>query len=162
VPAKDPQRAIRKQLVQLLAGKGAHVSFDEAVKGLAPTLRGLKPPGQPHTAWRLLEHLRIAQWDILEFSRDPKHQSPEWPDGYWPRSDAPPRPVDWNASIRRFRADLKAMQDLVSNPRNDLLVPIPHGQGQTLLREAVLVIDHNAYHLGQLMALRRILGAWKD
>ena len=159
---KDPSRAIRKQIVELLSGKGAHVSFDEAVAGLPSKLRGTKPEGQPHTAWRLVEHLRIAQWDILEFSRNPKHQSPKWPEGYWPPTDAPPRPADWTASLRRFRADSKAMQDLVADPDNDLFAPIPHGQGQTLLREAVLVIDHNAYHLGQLIMLRRMLGAWSD
>ena len=162
VSPKDPQRTVRKQLIELLSGKGAHVSFDEAVAGLPPKLRGIKPPGQPHTAWRLVEHLRIAQWDILEFSRNPKHQSPKWPEGHWPPTDAPPRPADWTASLRRFRADLKAMQDLVGDPENDLLAPIPHGQGQTLLREAVLVIDHNAYHLGQLLMLRRMLGAWSE
>ena len=159
---KDSQQAYRKQIVQLLGGKGAHVSFDEAVEGLPVGLRGVKPPGQPHTAWRLVEHLRIAQWDILEFCRNPKHQSPKWPDGHWPESDAPPRPRDWKASIRHFRADLKAMQDLVTDPDNDLLAPIPHGQGQTLLREAVLVIDHNSYHIAQLVMLRRMLGAWDE
>jgi hypothetical protein len=159
---KTRDQAVRKQIIKLLAGEGAHASFDDAVAGLSPKLRGAKPPGQPHTAWRLVEHMRIAQWDILEFSRNPKHQSPEWPEGYWPPTDAPPRPGDWAASLRRFRADLKAMQQLVADPKNDLLALIPHGQGQTLLREAVLVIDHNAYHVAQLIMLRRMLEAWRE
>jgi len=114
----------------------------------------------PHTPWRLLEHLRIAQWDILEFSRNPKHVSPSFPDGYWPRSDAPPDAAAWDRSVAAFRADLKAMQDLVADPATDLFALLPHGEGQTILREALLVADHNAYHLGQLVMLRRALGAW--
>lgn len=159
---KESTRIIRRQLVELLGGEGAHVTFDDAIKGLPPKLRGAKPPGQPHTPWRLLEHMRIAQWDILEFSRNAGYPSPKWPEEYWPATDAPPKSVDWNNSVRRFRADLKAMQQLVADPTVDLFAPIPHGQGQTLLREAVLVIDHNAYHLGQLVMLRRLLGAWWD
>jgi hypothetical protein len=159
---KIPDQAVRKQIIKLLSGEGAHASFDEAVAGLPAGLRGKRPPGQPHTAWRLVEHLRIAQWDILEFCRDPDHQSPKWPEGYWPATDGPPRPSDWTASLRRFRADLKAMQNLVADPKNDLLAPLPHGQGQTLLREAILIVDHNGYHTAQLIMLRRMLGAWKD
>ena len=158
----EPYTTIRRQIIKLLSGEGAHVSFDEVVKGLPPALRGAKPAGQPHTPWRLIEHMRIAQWDILEFSRNPRHQSPKWPDGYWPAGDAPSRPTDWNTSFRQFRADLKAMQKLVADPKTDLFAPIPHGQGQTILREAVLLIDHNSYHLGHLVMLRRMLGAWKD
>jgi hypothetical protein len=158
----DPYKAIRRQLVTLLSGEGAHVSFDDAIKGLPPKLRGAKAPGQPHTPWRLIEHLRIAQWDILEFSRDRKHKSPDWPEGYWPKTDALPSARDWNKSIAQFRRDLKAMQKLVLDPKTDVFAPILHGQGQTVLREAVLLIDHNAYHLGQLIMLRRTLGAWED
>jgi hypothetical protein len=123
-------------------------------------LRGRKPRAAQHTAWQLLEHLRIAQWDILEFSRKPKHVSPAWPDGYWPATPAPPDEAAWDKSVRRFRADLKAMQKLVANPASDLFAPLPHGDGQTLLREALLLADHNAYHVGQLVLLRRLLGAW--
>lgn len=158
----DPSKPLRKQLIELLRGGGAHLTFDNAVAGLPPKLRGAKPPAQPHTPWRLVEHMRIAQRDILEFSRNPKHVSPKWPDEYWPDGDAPPTPTDWQQSIRRFRADAKAMQKLVKDPKNDLLAPFPHGHGQTLLREALLVADHTAYHLGQLIMVRRLLGAWEE
>ncbi len=125
-------------------------------------LRGQKPAGLPHSPWMLLEHMRIAQRDILEFSRNRKHVSPDWPKGYWPRSEAPPSVAAWNASIKKFRQDLKAMQDLVANPKTDLHARIPWGDGQTILREALLVADHNAYHLAQLVDVRRLLGAWPE
>ncbi|MBI1939950.1 MAG: DinB family protein [Acidobacteria bacterium] len=153
-------RALRQHLLNLLDGRSAHLDFDAVMKGWPVKLRGAKPRGQPFTAWRLLEHLRIAQWDILEFSRDSKHVSPEWPAGYWPRGDAPPSRAAWDKSLRAFRRDLKAMKDLVAKPSTDLFARIPHGTGQTILREALLVADHNAYHLGQLVLLRRLLGAW--
>jgi hypothetical protein len=159
---KDPMHAIRNHVLDLLKGGNAHLPFDKAVANLPPQLRGAKPAGQPHTPWRLLEHMRIAQWDILEFTRDPKHKSPDWPDGYWPTGDAPPHPADWDRAIHQFHADAQAMQDGVADPHRDLLAPIPGGQGQTLLREALLLADHNAYHLGQLVLLRRLLGAWAD
>jgi hypothetical protein len=124
-------------------------------------LRGVRPKGLPHSAWMLLEHLRLAQWDILEFSRNSKHKSPEWPQGYWPEAEAPPSAAAWNKCIQQFRKDLKAMQDLVANPKTDLYAPVPWGDGQTILREALLVADHNAYHLGQLVDLRRLLSTWK-
>jgi DinB family protein len=116
----------------------------------------------PHTPWRLVEHLRIAQRDILEFTRNPRHVSPPWPEGYWPVGDAPPDDAAWNRSVAGFRADLQAMQDLVADPATDLFAPLPHGEGQTVLREALLVADHNAYHLGQMVVVRRLLGAWKE
>jgi len=153
--------ALRKHLLYLLGGGGAHVDFDSAVAGWPAQLRGKKPKGLPHTAWELLEHMRIAQWDILDFSRNPKHVSPEWPEGYWPETDAPPGPAAWNKSVSTFQADLKAMMSLVKGPRRDLFAKIPHGDGQTLLREALLLADHNAYHLGELVYLRRALGAWR-
>ncbi len=112
--------------------------------------------------WMVLEHLRLTQWDILEFSRNPKYRSPKWPEGYWPKTEAPPDASAWNKSIQQFRKDLKAMQDLVANPKTDLYARIPWGDGQTLLREALLLADHNAYHLGQLIDVRRLLGAWKE
>ncbi len=153
-------QALREHLLYLLRGGGAHLDFDAAVEGLPVALRGAKVPGVPHSPWRLLEHLRIAQWDILEFSRNPKHVSPPFPDGYWPADDAPPDAAAWDRSVAAFRADLQAMQDLVADPATDLFAPIPHGDGQTILREALLVADHNAYHLGQLVVVRRALGAW--
>jgi len=154
--------SLRKHLLELLGGGSAHLQFDAAIGRLPARLRGVKPAGLDFTAWRLLEHLRIAQWDILEFSRNPKHVSPEFPAGYWPQGDAPPNDAAWKKSLAGFRADLKAMQKLVENPATDLFAPIPHGEGQTILREALLVADHNAYHLGQLVMLCRLLGAWKD
>jgi hypothetical protein len=159
---KDPNgKQLREHVVYLLNGGGAHARFDDVVKDMQEEVRGVKPSGLPHTAWMLLEHLRLAQWDILEFSRKSKHQSPKWPEGYWPSTEAPPSTAAWNRSIQQFRKDLKAMQDLVANPKTDLYVRIPWGDGQTILREALLVADHNAYHLGQLVDLRRLLGVWK-
>ena len=154
--------ALRKHLLELLDGGSAHLDFDKAVAGLPPKLRGAKPAGAPHSPWELLEHLRIAQWDILEFSRNPKHTSPEWPKGYWPATEAPADAKAWEKSLKAFRADLAALKELVANRSTDLYARIPHGEGQTILREALLVADHNAYHLGQLVLLRRLLGAWKD
>lgn len=152
--------SLRSQLVDLLQGGNAHVDLDAALKGLPAKLRGVKPNGSPHTAWQLVEHIRIAQWDILEFSRNRKHVSPKWPEGYWPKTEAPPSAAAWNKSVRQVRADLEAMQKLVRSKKGDLFRPIPHGDGQTLLREALLVADHNAYHIGQLVLLRRLLEAW--
>jgi hypothetical protein len=157
----DHDQALRQHLLDLLKGGNAHLRFEEAVKGFPERLRGQKPRGQPHTAWRLLEHMRIAQWDIVEFSRSSKHVSPEFPDGYWPASDAPPSAAAWDKSVKQFRADLKIMQDLVADPKTDLYALLPWGDGQTILREALLVADHNAYHLGELLMIRRLLGAWK-
>lgn len=148
---------LRKHLVNLLNMEGAHIGFDAAVRDFPAELRGLKPAGAPHTAWQLLEHMRLAQWDILEFSRDAKHVSPEFPEGYWPGSEAPASDTAWKKSIEKFHHDLSEMKKLVSNPSNDLYAKIPHGEGQTLLREALLVADHNSYHIGQIMLVRKIL-----
>ena len=159
---QDRDRALRQHLLELLHGGHAHADFDTAVRGLAPALRGKRPKGAEHSPWEILEHLRIAQSDILEFSRDPGHESPDWPSGYWPQASAPPDAKAWEKSLRAFRHDLHAMSDLVANPRTDLFARIPHGSGQTILRESLLVADHNAYHLGQLVLVRRLLGAWKE
>jgi hypothetical protein len=144
--------ALRKQLVWLLTGGQAHLSFDDAVADVPVKIRGSKPAGATHTPWQLLEHMRLAQWDILEFTRDPKHVSPAFPDGYWPATEAPPDGQAWNQSVKAFRADLAAMVELVEDGSIDLFARIPHAQGQTVLREALLLADHNAYHLGQLVA----------
>lgn len=160
--ATSPDQSIREHLLSLLRGGNAHTTFDDAVAGLPANVRGKKVRGLPYTAWMLLEHLRIAQWDILEFSRNPKHESPEWPKGYWPKESALPSDAVWNKSIKSFRADAKAMEQLVSDPKTDLYSQIPWGQGQTILREALLVADHNAYHIGELVLLRRLLGAWRE
>ena len=156
----DTIHMLREHLLELLGGGHAHPDFEAAIAGLPIEFRGAKPPAVPHTPWRLLEHMRIAQWDILRFSTDPDHVSPDFPAGYWPEGDAPRDPGAWDRSVEAFRADLKAMKDLVANPQTDLFRPIPHGQGQTILREAMLVADHNAYHIGQMIVVRRLLGAW--
>jgi hypothetical protein len=153
---------LQPHLLDLLSFKGVHAGFDEAVRGLAPASRGKKIKGVPHTEWQLLEHMRIAQWDILEFSRDAKHVSPKWPEGYWPESATPPSDAAWKKSILSFRRDLDEMKKLVANAdEEELYARIPHGDGQTLLREALLVADHNSYHLGQLVLVRKMLGTWK-
>jgi hypothetical protein len=154
--------SLRKHLVELLRGGEAHADFEKAIGGLPVKMRGARAKNLPFTPWRLLEHLRIAQWDILEFSRDAKHVSPDWPSGYWPSSDAPPNAAAWTKSVATFRRDLRAMEALVKNPKTDLFARIPHGTGQTILREALLVADHNAYHLGEMVVMRRALGAWKS
>jgi hypothetical protein len=156
------EKSLRQHLVALLRGGGAHLDFDHATRGIPPRLRGKRAVGLPHTTWQLLEHLRIAVWDLLEFSRNPKHVSPEWPAGYWPKSDAPPSVDAWNRSVKEFRRDMAAMEALVSKPSTDLFARIPHGTGQTILREALVVADHNSYHLGQLVLVRRALGCWKE
>jgi hypothetical protein len=157
----ESELALRQHLVKLLQGGDAHVDFDAAIEGLPADLRGKTPKGAEHSPWQLLEHLRIAQWDILEFSRNPAHQSPEWPGGYWPDHPAPPGDEAWDKSVKAFRRDLQALCDLVTDEKTDLFARIPHGDGQTILREALLTADHNAYHLGQLVLVRRLLGAWK-
>ena len=153
-------QALREHLVKLLIWNHAHVDFDAAVAGLPPALRGLRPEGAAHSAWEQLEHLRMAQVDILGFSRDPDHLSPPWPANYWPPSPTPPNDGAWAASVAALHADLQAMCNLVTNPASDLFAPFPWGKGQTLLREALLLADHNAYHVGQLVLVRRLLGAW--
>ena len=157
----EKDQKLREHVLYLLRGGGAHLDFEKAIARLPAELRGAKPAGMPHSPWRLLEHLRICQWDILEYSRNPRHVSPDFPAGYWPETDAPPSEEAWNQSIAAFRVDLEAMQDLVSDPTTDLMAQLPHGEpGHTILREALLVCDHNAYHLGQLVIVRRALGAW--
>jgi hypothetical protein len=155
-------KSVREHVLYLLKGGGAHLGFERAIADLPEELRAAKVKGATHTPWRLLEHLRICQWDILEFSRNPDHVSPEFPDGCWPEGDAPPESDSWDKNAQAFRDDLQAMIDLVANSDTDLYAPIPHGDGQTILREALLVADHNAYHLGQLVFLRRCLDAWNE
>jgi hypothetical protein len=157
----DSDQSLRAELDRLLSGHGAHADFDAAVADLPVKLRGMKPEGAAHSPWEVIEHLRIAQWDMLEFSRDAKHVSPEWPVGYWPRHAEPGSNAAWGNSLNAFQRDLKAMRELVADPKSDLFAPFPHGEGQTLLREALQLADHNAYHIGELVLLRRMLGAWK-
>jgi hypothetical protein len=154
-------KALRQHLLALLRGGQAHVTFDNATKKLPFDRVGLRPEGAPHSVWELLEHMRIAQNDILLFSKSAKHVSPNWPEGYWPSAPAPKNKAQWNASLKAFRADLAAFEKLILNPKKDLYEPFPWGDGQTLLREALLIADHNAYHLGQLVLVRRLLSAWE-
>ena len=158
----DPLASLRDHLRDFLLKGNAHLDFDKATEKLPVDLRGAKLPDVPHSPWRLVEHMRIAQWDILEFCRNPQHQSPEFPDGYWPQSDAPPDDLAWDKTIARFRSDRQAMVDLIESLESDLFAPILGGDGQTLLQEALLIADHNAYHLGELVVVRRGLGAWSE
>jgi|SRR5208283_230311 len=149
---------LRDHVLEILKGGSAHADFDAAMGDWPVQLAGVKVANFPHTAWMLLEHLRLAQWDILEFSRNSKHVSPKWPEGYWPASEAPLNEKAWRASMAAFKKDLRTMEQLVANRKIDLFARIPWGDGQTILREALLVADHNAYHLGQLVMLRKSIG----
>ena len=155
------QKILREHVLNLLTGESAHASFESGVKDVPAAIRGKRPKGAAHSPWEVLEHLRITQWDILEFMRDAKHVSPDFPAGYWPSAEAPPDDKAWDRSIAAFRADLKAIADLTAKESTDLLAPLPHAPDKTILRELLLAADHNAYHLGELVLLRRILGAWK-
>ena len=150
---------LRKHVLYLLGGGGAHLSFDDFVNSFPPDLCNRQIEGLPYTTWQVLEHMRLAQWDIIEFSRDASHVSPEWPKGYWPQPDELGNPNLWQQTIDGFRDDLKEMEALVQNPSTDLHAKIPHGDGQTILREALLIADHNAYHLGALAVMARIVKA---
>jgi hypothetical protein len=150
-----PDQPLRDHLIYLLKGGGAHISFDDALGNWPAHLVRVKVASFPHTAWMLLEHMRLAQRDILEFGRNSTHVSPKWPEGYWPASEAPPDDGAWTASVAAFKKDLRTMETLVADKKVDLYARIPWGDGQTILREALLVADHNAYHLGQLVTLRK-------
>lgn len=156
------EKAFRDQLRKALNWSEGHVDWKTALAGVPAKSRGAKAPGAPHSLWELLEHVRIAQWDILEFSRNPKHVSPDFPSGYWPETSTPPVDAAWKKSVNTLEGELGEMQKLVADTKTDLLSPIAHGSGQTILREALLLADHNAYHLGQFVLLRRLLGNWRD
>jgi DinB superfamily len=160
--SKNNDQGLREHLEYLLKGGGAHVHFEDALSAFPESKRGVFAKGLAHTGWQLLEHLRIAQRDILEFSRDAKHVSPDFPGGYWPKTPLPPSDEAWEKSWKSFQNDLKEMIALVKSPKTNLFAKLPHGDGQTVLREALLLADHNAYHLGQLVDLRRALGAWPE
>ena len=153
-------KALREDLVSLLTEGHAHISFDDAVKDLPAHLRGKRPTGLPHSPWELLEHLRIAQWDIIEYALNPKHESPEFPSGYWPKSPEPPDDKAWDKSIAAFRKDLKGLVSKIKDPDTDVLAPIKHAKDQSLHSKTLLLADHNSYHIGQLILVRRLLGAW--
>jgi hypothetical protein len=157
----NPDASLRKHVVELLTGGNAHVTIADTVADFPAEKRGAYANGQEHTGWQLLEHMRIAQWDILEFSRTPGHVSPDFPDGYWPKTPAPQDDAEWTKSVQSVASDLRAMIRLLTNPRTDLFAALPWGDGQTVLREALVLADHNAYHVGQMVDLRRALGIWK-
>jgi hypothetical protein len=158
----DRDGSLREHLLYLLRGGGAHIGFEDALKDFPAELVNARAAGVPYTPWHLLEHMRIALWDILEFSRSAAHVSPGWPEGYWPDKGREATADDWRQTVEGIRADLRALEALVEDEANDLHAPIPHGEGQTLLREVLLVADHNAYHLGALVTLRRALEAARD
>src|SRR5688500_14476638 len=158
--AASESAALREQLRRILAWQDAHVGFEKSVEGLAAKHRGVRVDGFPHSAWEIVEHLRFTQRDILDFCRDPSYAEPKWPDDYWPPSAEPPSDAAWDQSIAAFREDRAALEELATDQSIDLFAKIPHGSGQTYIREILLVADHNAYHLGQLVVVRRILGAW--
>ncbi len=156
----DSDASLRQHLLALLNARQAHVTFGDAIADIPLEVRGTRPDSVPYSAWELLEHIRIAQHDILDFCQNSDYTQPDWPDGYWPDTPAPPSDAAWEQSVRQVRADRQAMSDLVADPNTNLHAEIPHGDGQTVLREAMLVADHNAYHVGQLVTVRRLLGCW--
>lgn len=155
-----PTEALREHLVRLQSWHDSHADFDAAVADLPTPLRGTAPPGLPYSPWQLLEHIRLTQADILAFCRSAGYTELSWPADYWPASAAPPGPEAWDASLAAYRRDREALQQMIRDPACDLLAKVPAGNGQTFLREFLLVADHTAYHLGQLVAVRRLLGAW--
>lgn len=158
----NTEQSLRKHLLDVLDGGHAHATFDQVIGDIPMKFRGEVPKGLPHSAWMLLEHMRIAQWDILDFSRNAAYKALRWPADYWPKNPAPSNALAWEKSIERFHNDLEAMKKLVSDPKTDLFAKIPWGDGQTVLREAMLVADHNSHHLGQIIDVRRLLGIWKQ
>ena len=157
----DTDAALRDQLARLLDWHEAHVGFDKAVAGIPPELRGNRPAGLPYSPWQLIEHLRITQHDILDFCQNPTYEEMKWPDDYWPSSNAPASTAKWEDSLNQFRRDREALQGLAKDPNVDLFARIPHGTGQTYIRELLLVADHTSHHVGQLIVVRRLLGIWK-
>ena len=152
---------LREQLIKLLGWHDAHVNFEAAVEGIPARLHGVRPDGLPYSPWQLLEHLRLTQRDILDFCRNPSYEAPAWPDDYWPKSPVPPTPQSWRESVEAFLVDRESLVKLIADPGLDLYAKIPQGEGQTYLREVLLVADHSAYHVGELVAVRRLLGVWK-
>ncbi len=151
-----------EQLAELIENGHAHATLGDVVKGLPLKDIGVKPGGLPYSIWQLVEHIRITQWDILEFSRNPAHTSPKWPDEYWPAEDVPAGEKEWKESLRRIESDRKEFLELLRSDNVDLYTPFPHGDGQNLLREAMLIADHTSYHLGEILVIRRLLNNWKQ
>ncbi|MFW0718256.1 DinB family protein [Pedobacter sp. N23S346] len=148
------------ELKKLLNGGGAHVGFKDAVKELPFSALGEKPHGLPYSIWQLASHIKIAQWDMLEFSKDGSHQSPKWPDDYWPKETAPSNEQEWTDTLAAIDQDLESFINLLDS--SDIYSAIPHGNGQTVLREAFQIADHNAYHIAEIVVIRRLLGIWKS
>ncbi|QHS54047.1 DinB family protein [Mucilaginibacter sp. 14171R-50] len=155
----DEHEILIKELIKLLEGGGAHATLKDALSGLPPELRGVKPANLPYSIWQLAEHIRIAQWDMLQFSKNANHQSPKWPDEYWPKASTPADNTAWNKTIEQINTDREEFIDLLKS--GDIFQNIPHGDGQSILREALQIADHNAYHTAEIVLLRRLLGAWK-
>lgn len=155
----DHHDALIDELIHLLQGGGAHASFKDALKGLPAAKRGVKHDELPYSIWQLVEHIRIAQWDMLEFSRNGKHKSPKWPDGYWPKETAPADDAEWKKSVKQIERDLEEFISLMKS--SDIYARFPHGNGQTILREALQIADHCAYHTAEIVVVRRLLGVWK-
>lgn len=154
------EQIMREQLLALLHGGHAHMTFDAAVAEFPLDSINRKPPNVPYTPWHLLEHIRLAQWDILEFIRNPAHVSPDWPAGYWPPAEARADAGQWQQTIAAFRADLKSLEDIVTNPETDLFAPLPHGMPYTIFREIMVVANHNSYHIGEFAILRQVMNTW--
>lgn len=158
----NSDKVARDQLLALLRGGNAHMPYDQAVADFPMNKVNTKPPNVPYTPWHLLEHIRLSQWDILEFIRNPQHVSPPWPDGYWSDRDAHADKAAWQKTIASFQADLKALRDIVQDPSTDLYAPIPHAKDYTIFREILVVSDHNAYHIGEFAILRQVMGTWPE
>jgi hypothetical protein len=156
---EDQHKIIIDELTKLLLGGSAHISLQDALKGLNPQLRGVKPDHMPYSIWQLVEHIRIAQWDMMRFCKDAQHKSPKWPEDYWPAESAPEDDSTWNGALSQINADLDEFIELMEH--SDIYQKLPHGSGQTILREALQIADHNAYHIGEIIAIRRILGDWR-
>jgi hypothetical protein len=152
-------KALVSELTKLLLGGSAHISFQDAIKGLNPKLRGVKPDNMPYSIWQLVDHMRIAQWDMLQFSKDADHKSPEWPGEYWPTESEPADDDAWKGAIEQINSDLDEFIELLEH--SDIYQPLEHGDGQSVLREALQIADHNSYHIGEIVAIRRVLGDWK-
>jgi hypothetical protein len=149
-----------EELTKLLQGGNAHVGLKDALKGLPADMRGVQPNDLPYSIWQIVEHIRIAQWDMLEFSKDGRHKSPKWPDDYWPKEAAPANDAAWRKSIKQIENDQEEFKNLLK--KAEIYKAIPHGSGQTILREALQIADHNAYHIAEIVVIRRLLGAWKS
>jgi hypothetical protein len=156
---KSQHNQLIDELINLLEGGGAHASFKDAVKGLPSAMRGVVTNELPYSIWQIVEHIRIAQWDMVEFSHDGAHKSPKWPDGYWPKEAAPESDAAWRKSIKQIESDLEKFVELLK--KAEIYEAIPHGTGQTVLREALQIADHNAYHIAEIVVIRRLLGSWK-